>query len=80
MQGKSIQGFHMGQSMKGAQFLIDSRIADAARGDASACFDLGIVFSTGTEGQAIDSGHFRPEENPQATLAALKPFLARAVA
>ena len=44
----------MGQSMKGAQFLIDSRIADAARGDGNACFDLGIVYSTGTEGQAID--------------------------
>lgn len=44
----------MGQSMKGAQFLIDSRIADAARGDVSACFDLGIVFSTGSGGQPID--------------------------
>ena len=39
----------MGQSIKSAQFLIDSRMADAARGDIAACFDLGIVYSTGTE-------------------------------
>lgn len=35
----------MGSSLKNAQFLIDSRIADAARGDADACFDLGMVYS-----------------------------------
>src|SRR5438105_4737216 len=29
------------------------------------------------EGKAIDSGHFLPEENPQATAAALVEFLAR---
>ena len=28
------------------------------------------------EGGAVDSGHFVPEENPDATLAALLPFLA----
>ena len=39
----------MGQSVKSAQFLIDSRMADAARGDIAACFDLGIVYSTGTD-------------------------------
>lgn len=39
----------MGQSIKSAQFLIDSRMADAARGDIAACFDLGIVYSTGSE-------------------------------
>ena len=37
-------------------------------------------FAPQAEGQAIASGHFLPEENPQATLAALKPFLARAAA
>lgn len=44
----------MGQSLTSAQFLIDSRIADAARGDAAACFELGIAYSTGTGGLAID--------------------------
>lgn len=44
----------MGQSLKSAQFLIESRIADAARGDAAACFDLGIAYSTGTGEVAID--------------------------
>lgn len=44
----------MGQSLKSAQFLIDSRIADAARGDAAACFELGIAYSTGTGNVAID--------------------------
>jgi haloacetate dehalogenase len=33
-------------------------------------------FAPQAEGHAIDSGHFLPEENPEATLAALKPFLA----
>ncbi len=44
----------MGNSLKSAQFLIDSRIADAARGDAAACFELGIAYSTGTADVAID--------------------------
>lgn len=44
----------MGQSLKSAQFLIDSRIADAARGDTAACFELGIAYSTGTGDVAID--------------------------
>ena len=44
----------MGNSLKTAQFLIDSRIADAARGKASALYDLGICYQTGTAGVAID--------------------------
>ena len=44
----------MGNSLKSAQFLIDSRIADAVRGDAAACFELGIAYSTGTQDCAID--------------------------
>ena len=32
------------------------------------------------EGQAIDSGHYLAEEAPDETLAALKPFLAKAFA
>jgi len=38
------------------------------------------TFAPQAEGQAIVSGHFLPEENPQDTLAAVKPFLARPVA
>ncbi len=38
----------MASSMKSANFLIESRLADAARGDAGALFDLGIAFSTGS--------------------------------
>lgn len=37
-------------------------------------------FAPQAEGQAVASGHFLPEENPQATLSALKPFLAATVA
>lgn len=44
----------MGTSLKNAQFLIDSRLADAARGDADACYDLGMVYSSGTAGIGID--------------------------
>lgn len=44
----------MGNSLKSATFLIESRIADAARGDLNACYDLGIVYSTGTGGVDID--------------------------
>lgn len=34
------------------------------------------TFAPQAQGQAIDGGHFLPEENPAATLAALTPFLA----
>ena len=44
----------MGSSLKTAQFLIDSRLRDAARGNAQACFDLGMVFSSGSDGIDID--------------------------
>lgn len=44
----------MGMSLKGAQFLIESRLRSAARGDSQACFDLGIVFSSGADGVDID--------------------------
>ncbi|MBY0582414.1 MAG: SEL1-like repeat protein [Sphingomonas sp.] len=44
----------MGNSLKSATFLIESRIADAARGDLHACYDLGIVYSTGASGVGID--------------------------
>ena len=44
----------MANSIKTAQFLIESRLADAARGNADACFDLGIAYSCGTGGVDID--------------------------
>ena len=44
----------MGSSMKGAAFLIESRMAAAARGDAKACFELGIAYSAGTGGVEVD--------------------------
>ena len=44
----------MGNSIKSAQFLIESRLADAARGDADALYDLGVCYSTGTAGVGID--------------------------
>jgi TPR repeat protein len=39
--------------MKSAQYLIDSRIMDAASGDADACFELGMAYSCGS-GVTID--------------------------
>ena len=44
----------MASSMKSAMFLIESRIADAARGDTDACFDLGISYSSGAGGVDVD--------------------------
>jgi uncharacterized protein len=47
-------GATMGNSLKSAQFLIESRVRDAARGDSNALFELGIAYSTGTAGVGID--------------------------
>ncbi len=44
----------MGNSLKSAQYLLASRLTDAARGDGEALYDLGICYSTGTSGVAID--------------------------
>lgn len=44
----------MGNSLKSANFLIESRLRDAARGDGAALYDLGICYQTGTAGVAID--------------------------
>ena len=41
-------------SQNGAEFLIRSRIADAERGNVDALFDLGIAYSTGRGGIAVD--------------------------
>jgi uncharacterized protein len=44
----------MATSLKGTSFLIERRRRDAARGDAAACYDLGVCYSTGTSGVTID--------------------------
>ena len=44
----------MGNSLKTAAFLIESRLADAARGRPEALYDLGVCYQTGTAGVAID--------------------------
>ena len=44
----------MGNSLKSARFLIDSRLADAARGNAEAAYELGMVYSSGAAGIDVD--------------------------
>lgn len=44
----------MGHSLKSAQFLFESRLVDAMRGDGSAAYDLGVFYSTGTGGVGYD--------------------------
>ncbi|MCA1750050.1 MAG: hypothetical protein ABR601_07325 [Parasphingopyxis sp.] len=44
----------MGQSIESANFLIESRLRDAARGNMDAYYELGIVYSTGSEGAEVD--------------------------
>ena len=44
----------MGSSLKNAQFLIESRLIDAARGNWNACYDLGVDYSTGANGVDLD--------------------------
>ena len=44
----------MAHSSKSARFLIESRLADAAAGNANALYELGIAYSTGSDGVGID--------------------------
>jgi uncharacterized protein len=44
----------MASSFKSAAFLIESRIAQAAAGDANALYDLGVAYSTGSGGIEVD--------------------------
>jgi uncharacterized protein len=44
----------VGNSIKTTQFLLESRLADAATGSPQACFDLGIAYSCGTGGVDVD--------------------------
>lgn len=41
-------------SQKAADFLLHSRLVDAERGDVEALFDLGVIYSTGRGGIAVD--------------------------
>lgn len=44
----------MGSSFKSARFLMESRLSDAAAGDADALFELGVAYSSGTDEIAVD--------------------------
>jgi TPR repeat protein len=44
----------MGSGFKSANFLIESRMVDAARGNARAFYDLGIAYSSGSSGVEVD--------------------------
>ena len=44
----------MAIGQKNADFLIRSRLADAERGDVEAYYDLGVSYSTGRGGVAVD--------------------------
>jgi TPR repeat protein len=44
----------MATSLKSATFLIESRLAEAAAGDANALYELGVAYSTGTHGLEVD--------------------------
>ena len=44
----------MGNSLKSASFLIESRLAEAALDNPDTLYDLGIAFSTGSRGVDVD--------------------------
>lgn len=44
----------MASGFRSANFLIESRLADAARGSARAFYDLGIAYSSGSSGVEVD--------------------------
>jgi hypothetical protein len=44
----------MGNSLKAAAFLTETRIAEAAMGDIEALYELGVSYSTGSDGVAVD--------------------------
>jgi len=44
----------MAISLKSAEFLLRSRMADAEAGDVDALFELGVTFSTGRGGVTVD--------------------------
>ena len=44
----------MAHSLKSDALLIESRLADAARGSSDALYELGVAYSTGTHGLEVD--------------------------
>lgn len=44
----------MASGFKSANFLIESRLAEAASGNARAFYDLGIAYSSGSSGVEVD--------------------------
>ncbi len=44
----------MGISLKSAAFLVQSRLQEAAAGDADALYELGVAYSTGSGGIDVD--------------------------
>ncbi|TVV76151.1 sel1 repeat family protein [Sphingomonas solaris] len=44
----------MGQALRNTSMVIASRLADAVRGDIEAYYDLGIAFSSGSDGVDVD--------------------------
>ncbi len=44
----------MASSFRSAQFLIETRINDAANGDADALYELGIAYSSGISGVEVN--------------------------
>ena len=47
-------GVIVANSIESARFLIESRMRDAARGNAQARFDLGVAYSCGSGGVDVD--------------------------
>ncbi len=44
----------MGSSYKSAAFLIETRMVDAAMGDTDALYELGLAYSSGSNGVELD--------------------------
>jgi TPR repeat protein len=44
----------MANSLKSTAFLMESRMKEAAGGDADALYELGVAYSTGTHGIDVD--------------------------
>lgn len=44
----------MANGFRNAQFLLETRLADAAQGNPDACFELGVAYSSGTDGVDVD--------------------------
>ena len=44
----------MGHSARTAAFFLESRMVDAATGDVNALYELGVAYSTGSGGVAVD--------------------------